>query len=140
MNMSTETKDPITVQVVDWFSEDVVVDSCDNDSDDDSHSKYKPKEYEITIFGRDRNKKSVAITVKHFKPFFYVEIPEEWTSGHVYNFVDAIKLKMGKISEQGFAAPPKYIRRKKFRGFQNDKEFSFILFTFNNRLTMNVCK
>jgi len=138
-------EEPLIFQVVDWFSEDVIIEDEDEidefaEEENPYKSKYKPTEYQITIFGRDKNRKSVAVTVTGFKPSFYIGIPESWSFGHINNFIDGIKLKMGRISDTGFAAPPKFVRKKKFRGFHNNKEFSFILFQFNNRKTMNICK
>lgn len=130
----------LKIQILDWYSDDVEIVDSDEENSSEETSYFTPKEYQITIFGRTEEGKSITISVKGFKPFFYVKVPDEWNSFYVRNFIQAIKDKMGRICESGFSREPKFIRSKMFRGFQNEKKFSFIRFEFNNRITFNVCK
>lgn len=132
----------INIQIVDWYSEDVeIVESDDSDTSDNSaNNNFRPYDYQITIFGRDEEKRSIAVTLHDFKPFFYVRVPENWTRQKVRGFIDAIKVKMGRIVETGLATEPKIVNRKIFQGFTNGHLFRFIYFSFNNRLCMNRCK
>jgi len=135
------------IQLVDWYSADVeIIDSeSESESEQESSNGYKPKkynplDYQITIFGRDLDKKSVAVTILGFKPFFYVKIPDNWRSDHAREFINCIKSKMGRICESGFAKEPRVVEKKNFQGFKNGKTFRFILFSFNNQKCMNICK
>ena len=133
------------IQLVDWYSADVKIVDPEEEEEEGESDKYKPKtypplDYQITIFGRETGNKSVAVTIIGFKPFFYVKMPVNWNSDIAMEFIDCIKSKMGRICESGFSEEPRIVEKKDFNGFKNEKNFSFVLFTFNNRKCMNICK
>jgi DNA polymerase elongation subunit (family B) len=59
----------LVFQCKDLVSRDIYVTVADEDGTD------KIKQYEIILFGTTADGQSVALTVKGFKPFFYVQIP-----------------------------------------------------------------
>ena len=53
-------------------------------------SKKYVKSYEITMFGKNENGETAAITVQGFKPFFYVKVGDDWDENAVKEFYNEI--------------------------------------------------
>jgi len=67
--------DALVFQCKDIINRDVYL-SAGYDSGSDSGSGEKTREFSITLFGSTKDGKSVCLTVKDYRPFFYVRIPD----------------------------------------------------------------
>ena len=82
----------------------------------------------------ERRKKSIipsAYSVAHikFEPYFFVEIPKEWTNSQLAFFTAALKREMKWRSK--FLKSVTIVVRKKFYGFTNGEEFKFARLCFS---------
>lgn len=100
-------------QVISWDSADV--------SDDDGLT------YRITLFGRNKESKSVACHVE-FSPYFFIEIPDHFREFHVTDLVESVLYKHLKRD----LLHVKIVHRKKFFGFTNDQVFRFANVVFKS--------
>ncbi|AYV79324.1 MAG: DNA polymerase family B elongation subunit [Faunusvirus sp.] len=138
----------ILFNVTDW-REYVNTDEDDSDNDEDSPEEIEnaddgsPQEdkkqlgkYTVELFGRTADDKSVHVTAKGFTPYFYVEVPDNWTETQAKYLVDSIWL------------PPEHkkclieydmVKRHKFDGFTNNKLFNFVRLVFNSQEAMQRC-
>lgn len=84
---------PISFQIVDWYTSDVVVDGengeteYDDEDEEEYGSRKDNREYVIRLFGVDKDGNSVSCHVNGFNPFFYVKIPNEWDNARAAQFV-----------------------------------------------------
>jgi len=101
-------------QVISWDSADV--------SDDDNGLSYR-----ITLFGRQKEGKSVACHVE-FSPYFFIEIPNHFREFHVTSLIDDVLPKHLKRDLLNV----KIVHRKKFFGFTNDRMFRFANVVFKS--------
>jgi DNA polymerase elongation subunit (family B) len=88
---------------------------------------YDSKDYNIYIFGKTLTNKSICLEVNGFTPYFYVKMPEgfssdnkpkfeKWVREHKYlNYYAKKKVKAFTL-----------VYRKQFRGFTNNKQYPFI--------------
>ena len=92
----------ITFQAVDWASSDVFVDrEDDDDSDADSdngYKKYKKRDklLQIRVYGLTKSGVSVCCLIEGFKPFFYIKVPNTWTTSYLKAFSKKLRKKLGK--------------------------------------------
>ena len=104
----------------------------DGDDGDDNNDVYVNR-YKAQIFGRTHEGKSVAVTITDFTPFFFIQVPDNWTSTHVKLLVAGLKSKMPKeLAETLLPDLCKIIQRKIFNGFTNKKMFKFVRLAWAN--------
>ncbi len=90
------------------------------------------------LFGMTINKESICVIIKNYKPYFYVEIPDEWSNNEIKILIDALKIiinRSRKMQEEHVVeCLEKYelIEAHKFYGFTNNKNFKYIKLTFSN--------
>ena len=126
----------ITFQAVDWASSDVFVDrEDDEDSDADSdngYKKYKKRDklLQIRVYGLTKSGVSVCCLIEGFKPFFYIKLPNTWTTSYLKAFSKKLRKKLGKKAD-GLVSIQK-IKRKEYYGFTNDVYQPFVEIIFNN--------
>lgn len=92
------------------------------------------KAYAVRIVGRtgkDDGDKTVYIRADGFTPSFYVQIPDNWTSLHANELIEAASDKLWARAKAGLVKW-EIIKRHRFRGFTNKKLFNFIELTFTN--------
>lgn len=112
------SKDPILFQTISWIG-------CDYEEDDTWL-------YGIKTFGRTLNGESVSVTIKNFKPYFYVKLDDE---SNTANMRQLMQYKLPSRMENEFNKAER-IKSKDFWGFSNNEEFSFIKFSFNTERAM----
>lgn len=104
-------------QPVCWKARDV------EDTESDS------REYVIDIFGKTLNGQSVCLHVP-FCPYFFAEYAG---AGTVRSFATDLKIDLQKDSEHGQdVLDVSIVRRKRFYGFTNDREFDFVRLVFRS--------
>jgi DNA polymerase elongation subunit (family B) len=128
---STESKEKM---VSDSFKNDDHDDHDDHDDGDDDGEKYINK-YKAQIFGRTAKGESVAVTITDFTPFFFVQVPDNWTGTHLKLLVNGLKEKMSKAKELAETLQTdmcKIVQRRIFHGFTNKKMFKFVRLVWTN--------
>jgi len=108
-------------------------------SSDDSERNKDTSTFKIQMFGLNELGETCSIIVEDFNPFFYVKIPDSWTSFHKSQFLDHIKSRMGNYYKDSICEC-EIIKRKKLYGFDGGKDHKFIIFKFLNVPAFNKAK
>ena len=116
MNMSSDDK--LVIQILDW--------DYFHEEDDEGIKKFC-----IRLFGKTKAQKSVYLQVDNFKPYFYVEINENWRLSAVDAIMEAVKRVIPKDHLAGLINK-KLEEKYKFWGFTNYKKFQYLKLTFND--------
>jgi DNA polymerase elongation subunit (family B) len=128
----------VIFQILDIGSYDAEIEDDEDDEDSYGRDNYEKNKYHVPtlhfnmiMYGKTAEDKTVCLNVKNFKPFFYVEIDSTWTKHIVNKIVNKIKYKIYKKNRKGLI---KYeiVEKHKFKGFTNDENFKFIKLTFDN--------
>jgi len=109
-----------------------------------------PTRYFINLYGRTMKEEALVLRIENFKPYFFVEIPEDWKSDTVDSFVKLLNnhLSQKKVNatilqddeydeNEGYKRQIIYkcIKKHKARGFTANKLFPFIVFFFDDTWT-----
>jgi DNA polymerase elongation subunit (family B) len=133
IDISEKTIDyKVEFQLCDWNSY--------HEIDDDEEEKYV-----IQLFGRTEDDKDVCLKVIGFTPFFYVEVPLNWTKKQADKFVEILKNKVAWCTSSN----PNYdydlskslvrhalVQKHKFYNFTNKKLYNFVMLVFKNHTGM----
>jgi DNA polymerase elongation subunit (family B) len=119
-------------QIINWYTNDIQVDSSDNDSDDEVQDNIK---YIIKVFGVDESGRSISATFTGFTPHFYVKMNKRWTKSEIERFTSALRNKMG-YRFQNTHIDAKTVQRKDFWGFTNNEDFWFLRLCFVSHRAM----
>jgi DNA polymerase delta subunit 1 len=126
-------------QAISWATGDVDVEaSADSDSDgeeqddDDGDAQPMHKTYIVDIYGKTKDGKSVCVHVP-FKPYFFVEVPDVWNESMTSTrLVEDLRKKMARKHVRGGISGFKLVKRRKFFGFSNARQFSFCCIMFDS--------
>lgn len=126
-------------QINDWNNYHEVYDECD-------------ERYVIQLFGRTEDDKDVCLKVTGFCPYFYIEIPETWSTTRTDKFIVDLKSKVKWYCENNsycnkdcIASPESIadslinyglVQKHKFYNFTNKKMFNFIMLVFKSHNAM----
>lgn len=114
-------------QAISWHAEDVVNEDYDSSDKENNFEKA----YVIKVFGMTLKGESVSVSIKRFKPYFFIKIESKNDSSFINTNVrdkdDNLKKGVCSIKE---------IESKDFWGFTNKKNFNFIKLRFHNYETM----
>ena len=132
--------DTLEFQIYD-FREDHVFEKEGHDSDSEMENVL-PK-YVIHTFGKTIDGKSVYCKVTDYTPYFFIELPEDWTKKQAKKNIKYMKeYLVSKYNNKVF--PRKYkdglidvklVEKMKPCGFTNNKKFLFALLVFNNDIS-----
>lgn len=111
----------------------------DNSSVDSDAFQEDNATFVIQMFGLNEKGETCSVIVQDFKPFFYVKIPDNWTTFHKNLFLEHIKSKMGNFYKESISECS-VIKRKKLYGFDGGREYKFIKFVFENVNAFNKAK
>jgi DNA polymerase elongation subunit (family B) len=112
----------------------------ENTEDEEEEKQYVDQtQFIIQMFGYDDHNQSCSITIKDFKPYFYIKVGDTWTKDTKTRFLNYIKTKIGKYYENSIA-DCKLLKKKKLYGFDGGKKYKFIELKFNSMLSFNKCK
>jgi len=111
----------------------------EDDSDSDNNQYVDRTEFNIQMFGHNENNETCSITVKDFKPYFYVKVGENWTKSNKALLLDFIQNKIGKYYKDSIV-DCKLLKKKKLYGFDAGKLHKFVEIKFNSMLSFNKAK
>ena len=135
--MNNSKKD-IHVRLLDFnVYHDVV--SKEEEEEEQNIKKKMNQEFFVQMIGNLETGETCSIVVENFKPFFYLKIPETWTSQIKNLFIQEIKQKIGEYYASGIYES-KIVKRKKLYGFDGGKEYPFLYISFHNMTTYNKVK
>jgi DNA polymerase elongation subunit (family B) len=80
--------------------------------------------YRITIFGATKEGKSVSLAVTGFEPFFYVEIPDEWTARQRSAYENYLLCRLEPKEQAAVSFTVE--KHKSFWDFTNNRLFTFL--------------
>jgi DNA polymerase elongation subunit (family B) len=134
----------LKIQIIDWYSEDKIIENSSEESSDDDNSSndFKRKIQEdkskflVYIFGRDLSEKTYCIRVTDFTPYFYIRLPDECNSRHAKILEKYVRNKMwGKYKNCLLRST--FHKKHKFRNFDNFKKHNFVRLVFSNKRAMH---
>ena len=121
----------VVFQTLDWTAEDT-----EEFVDEEGETPDMVSErYVITAYGVNSSGNSVALKVQGFMPFFYVELPDDFTRYMLDRLASAMQSKVQKRHQEGMASA-KLVHKKKLVGFTNDKLYKFGEVKFFNKRAM----
>ena len=132
---------PINCRLFDFQIDNKKYEDDDGSSDDNGMKKtYKDeKVFEIQIFGIDEVGDTYCLFVNNFKPFFYIEVDDDWTRNEVNLFYNKLREEVTKYYSDSILQC-KLIKKKSLYGFDNDKYYNFIFIEFENTIVFNKVK
>jgi len=115
----------VIFQITEWDSanEDVTV------TNPETGKEYKESKYNLYLFGRTEDDKTVCAKLTDYTPFFYIEVGDTWKKADMEKFIDEIKKV---VSYRNGISSYEMIERHRFRGFTNNKLFKYIRLEFAN--------
>ena len=139
-------------QIIDWqeYNEKKTTDSEKINYKTNKPYVISKMKYFINIFGRTVDEKSVCLRVENFKPYFFIEIPEEWKLSDINNFIVLLNSHLSNKKTNAVILRDddyddneswkkqiiyKCLRKHKARGFTAGKLFPFIAFFFDDTFT-----
>jgi len=118
-------RDPIYDKDLEFQLLDINYYHTTNEDDDDQD------QFNIMLFGKTRENKSVYVHVDGFTPYFYVEMDQRWRGNIIKKIMEQIKNTVSKKHRNGLLSY-KLIKKHKFYGFTNDEEFTFLQIIFKS--------
>jgi len=139
-------------QIIDWqeYNERIDVETEQIDYKTKKPRIIHPTKYFINLYGRTIDEKSVILKVEHFRPYFFVEIPEDWKNKETEAFITLLNSHLSNKKtnatilrdddyneDEGFKKQVIYkvVKKHKMRGFTAGKLFPFIVFFFDDTYT-----
>ena len=124
--------------------------SSEEDCDDSSEQKYKPKKDEsnfvIQIFGINEKGESCSIFIQDFQPFFYVKVGDKWSQANADILLKDISSKLKDISskihkfDESSILTAELVEYNKLYGFSGGKKSKFVKLTFKTMATFSKVK
>lgn len=121
----------IVFQAIGWHAEDV--DMAEHDGEDNCYKDFS--RYMIKCFGVDSVGRSVSVTIKDYKPYFYIKVEDSWTEREVKQFKEHIVQFLPKPCQDAITSVT-ICERKDFWGYTNFRLFKFVRIVFKNQKSM----
>lgn len=131
----------ISIRLLDFKVYNEVVKNDDSDSSDSVGFKRRKdeKEFVIQMFGLDERGNDYSIYIEDYQPFFYVKVADNWSKTRKMVFLEHIKETIGGYYSDSIT-DCKIIKREELYGFDDHKEYKFIMFKFKNTQCYNKVK
>ncbi len=138
-NQNVKENKELLFQILSWeaFDEEI-----SHDTSDFEESQNEDIRYHIYAFGVNETGESVCVRFENYKPYFFALIPDkfqktfgDFEKNEVERF---IRNKLFKSKED--LESVSIVKRKKYKGFTNGKEYKFLRFVCKNLNTFNRIK
>jgi DNA polymerase elongation subunit (family B) len=108
-------------QIVDWNTthEDIEIDGEEF------------QQYVIKLFGRTEDNRTVFLKVQNFTPYFYIEIPGNYTTNDLRRLIGVVKQKV-YYKHRNSLIEYKIVKKHKFYGFTDGKLYTYALLKFHS--------
>lgn len=128
--VDVEGQEEINFQALTWNSIDIEI-----GEDEDGNMQH---EISIFINGVNTKGETVTLRVTNFQPFFYVEVPDSWSSSQIESLYKEIKKRLyrKKYGIVGYEV----VKKKKLFPYLAGKEFQFLKLSFSSSETFDQCK
>ena len=93
----------------------------------------------MQMFGIDEKRKTYSITIKNYKPFFYIKIPNEWNYDIIGEYMYDIKSNID-AEEKNYNIKYDIVNHHKLYGFDGYKDHKFIKIICENTFPINAIK
>jgi DNA polymerase elongation subunit (family B) len=117
--------------------------SSDEDSLDGGRGKKggnrQRKEFIIQMFGVNEKKETCCLFVRHYHPFFYVQVGQDWNEMVAENFLTFLKGKINPSMERDILKVS-LMERGPLYGFAAGKQAKFVEISFANMAAFNAVK
>ena len=117
----SDESEKLEFQIYDWNSY--------HEIDDNNEETYI-----IQLFGRTEDDKDVCLKITGFTPFFYVEIPMNWTTKQIDFFIESLKKKVSYTSSKN----PKYNYDLSKSLIRHKVVYKYKFFNFNNKTIIDI--
>lgn len=135
-NQNKIDKRSLVFQILSWDASDEVIENYDSDNEKEN------KHYHIYAFGVDTNGESVCVRFENYKPYFFAIIPDKYQKSFdefkKKEFERFIRRKL--YSQSDDLESVTIVKRKKYKGFTNEKEYKFLRFVCKNQTVFNKIK
>lgn len=126
-------------QIIDWYASDInaiTEELLPNRDDDpiDSETENEEAEYQVIVFGRTKEGKTISVKLRKFKPYFYIKCPAKWSNNQCTNLFYTIKRKNKHRQE---VLKCKLVYAYEFYGFTNKQKFRYLKLTFQTKRAFN---
>ncbi len=129
--MTEEIDEKFTFQILDWIEHQHQEDEG-GDDDDSENGEVSMKKYLIQLFGKTKDQKSVYLEVTDFKPYFYIEVPKNWSFTAINRFMEAVKENVWPKQNKEGLIKFERVEKCRFYGFTNYSKFTFLQLQFEN--------
>ena len=132
----------IECRLFDFNIEDKIIEDEEESGSSDEEQTYSDnKQFLIQMFGIDEEGKKYSIFVQQFKPFFYMEVGEKWSSSDKDKMLNYIKNNLKQYYHKSVCWDQcKLIQKKKLYMFDGGKYYKFLYLEFENTRIMNQVK
>lgn len=117
-------KQDIVFQVINWNAFDYEYDCGEGDQ----------LAYLIKLYGLTEDGRKVSANITKFTPFFFIRVNHKVDTLFIERIREHVIMKLPSAIREGFVEA-KVMKKKDFWGFQNNKVFNFVRFTFMNHNT-----
>ena len=138
-DQKNEDLSEIEFQILSWEAFD---EQIEHDTSEFEESQNEDTRYHIYAFGVNNSGESVCIRFENYKPYFFALIPDKYQikfgdfeKNEVERF---IRNKLFKSKDD--LESVSIVKRKKYKGFTNGKEYKFLRFVCKNMNTFNRIK
>ena len=137
LKRNINNKKDLYFQIIDWSSNDIYK-SINNDEEDEEEDENEKKKYNkkrrlvIRGYGVTKEGYSISIHIFNFKPYFYINVPEEWDEKVFKYFKSEVLKNVQEYNHEGLDIC-KLVQKKDFYGFTNNKLFKYALFKFKSQ-------
>ena len=127
-----DTTKPFSFQTLVWETHDEAIDEGE------------PDEFIIRALGTTSEGDSVCCTIRNFKPYFYIKVPQSWSMAHFKDFISKLKAMKsnGKNVINYYVKDSLLINECKiekwvnYYGFCNNEQGKFVKMVFANQKGM----
>ena len=138
-------KENPSFRLIDFHFQDEKKEDNGSSSDEDSLEGGRGKkggtrkEFIIQMFGVNEKKETCCLFVRHYHPFFYVQVGQDWTEGVAENFLTFLKGKINQAMERD-VLKVSLMERGPLYGFAAGKQAKFVEISFANMAAFNAVK
>jgi DNA polymerase elongation subunit (family B) len=153
MPVKISVNDTQEFQIIDWFDCDYTHKYSKDDIKNAKYDREHNKQYTIFAFGVNRRGESICCRINEYKPYFYIRIPEHYSSQQIDDMIAAFSTdnaeKQGKVPYDEVDNDIKFaslyyksavlsddievVEREIFWKFMNKQKFRFLRISFHSK-------